>query len=297
MRNGKLSVPPTPEQPPVFTFRRVNWRPLLIRTLTGLSLILVITGLVLLGAFGFLTLLLLINGLSLLEFYRLFGARSVQPQQRAGQLLAATLLITSFLVLKGEVPPTGLLITIPMVFSIFVFQIYSSTPDPFGDLAFTFLGILYITLPLAFCSGAGFIPPGQGGYHPEIILGYFCLLWASDTGAFLMGNLFGRHYLFKRISPHKTWEGSVGGLLCTLTVAALSYRLVGVSRLHWFVIAGLVVVTGTYGDLIKSLMKRSLGVKDAGSILPGHGGILDRFDSLLGSAPWVFAYLLLFQKT
>jgi phosphatidate cytidylyltransferase len=131
-------------------------------------------------------------------------------------------------------------------------------------------------------------------YHFQIVLGYLFIVWANDTFAYLTGKTMGKHALFKRISPGKTWEGSLGGLIGSLGVAAvLSLYFSTLLINQWLIIAVIIVVTGTYGDLIKSLMKRSLNIKDSGNILPGHGGMLDRFDSLLGSAPFVFLYLMI----
>ncbi len=134
----------------------------------------------------------------------------------------------------------------------------------------------------------------DGVYHPLVILGYFFLLWANDTGAFVFGSLFGAYPLFKRISPNKTWEGSAGGAFLVLVTVYFNYAFIDeVSLFGWIVMGLTVIIMGTFGDLVKSLMKRSLNVKDSGNMLPGHGGILDRFDSLIGSAPFVWVFLVL----
>ncbi|MBL0246373.1 MAG: phosphatidate cytidylyltransferase [Sphingobacteriales bacterium] len=119
------------------------------------------------------------------------------------------------------------------------------------------------------------------------------LVWSNDTAAYLSGRAFGRHKLFERISPKKTWEGTIGGGLFTLFVGWLLSILFRFSLTTWLGIAALAVLCGTWGDLIESLLKRSLGVKDSGSLLPGHGGVLDRFDALLFVLPFVFAFLYL----
>jgi phosphatidate cytidylyltransferase len=134
-------------------------------------------------------------------------------------------------------------------------------------------------------------------YHSEIMVGLFIILWSADAGAYFFGKTFGKRHLFPRISPNKTWEGSLGGVVCALTASYIIYRLFRSFPLSsWLTVAGIILVFGTFGDLIKSLMKRSLLIKDTGSILPGHGGILDRFDTLLGSSPFVFAYLILTEN-
>jgi phosphatidate cytidylyltransferase len=125
-------------------------------------------------------------------------------------------------------------------------------------------------------------------------MGFFILLWTSDTGAYLAGKNFGRTKLFERISPKKTVEGSLGGLILSLGVAyGISFWFDDVTRIDWMVIALLIVVFGTFGDLFESLLKRNLMIKDSGTLLPGHGGVLDRFDGLFLAVPAVFFYLLL----
>jgi phosphatidate cytidylyltransferase len=132
----------------------------------------------------------------------------------------------------------------------------------------------------------------QGFYNRGLILGYFFLLWSSDSFAYVFGNLLGKTKLFERISPKKSWEGFIGGLISTVAISfLLAYFNPEIATIHWVVIAVLIVVCGSLGDLTESLLKRSLNVKDSGSILPGHGGMLDRFDGLLLSAPFVFAYI------
>lgn len=264
----------------------------MVRLLTGIGLIFVITSLALMGDYGFLSLLLVINGLGLWEFYQLFTLASISPLKVSGISLSTVLLISVFLTLKNRQFALLPLVAIPLTFGIFLVQLYRPTSHPFQNIAFTLLAILCITLPLAFFMGVAFFPVRPGLYHPTTVIAYFCLLWSNDTGAFVIGKLAGKHPLFKRISPNKTWEGSLGGLLCTVVAAYLTLPLVPMKdEIHWFFIALIVVVNGTYGDLIKSMLKRSLSVKDTGTILPGHGGVLDRFDSLLGSTPIVFTYL------
>jgi phosphatidate cytidylyltransferase len=132
-------------------------------------------------------------------------------------------------------------------------------------------------------------------FSPGIIIGFFILIWANDTGAYLTGMSFGRRKLMERISPKKTWEGFIGGFIIASLVAwFLSDWLGVVDKIHWVVIALIVSVAGTYGDLIESMLKRSTGVKDSGTIMPGHGGFLDRFDSAIVSFPLVYLFISLF---
>jgi phosphatidate cytidylyltransferase len=139
------------------------------------------------------------------------------------------------------------------------------------------------------------LPHNQPMFSPGIIIGFFLLIWANDTGAYLAGVSFGRHKLFERISPKKSWEGFFGGVVSAVTAAwFLSGWLGVVDRTHWIIIAVIVSVAGTYGDLVESMLKRSTGIKDSGSIMPGHGGFLDRFDSAIISFPLVYLFISLF---
>lgn len=271
---------------------------LIQRIFTGLILVIVIFYSIIYGPFSFILLMLLINVLGLLEFYRLFNFYTPLPRNIFGVILSAGILITCILVVSGTCDWRALLVNIPLVFGIFLAELYLRSKDPFQNLAFIFLGIIYITIPLCFFMALTVLPPAPGhyptGYYPYLVLGYFFILWSNDSGAYFAGKYLGKRPLFLRLSPKKTWEGSLGGAVCAMTLA---YFLNGIfstlSRVEWISIALIIIVTGTYGDLIKSMMKRSLNIKDSGTILPGHGGILDRFDSLLGSAPFVFCYLAL----
>jgi phosphatidate cytidylyltransferase len=268
------------------------------RVFTGLILVMVIFYLIIYGPLSFILLMLAINILGLLEFYRLFNSYTTLPRNIMGVILSAGILITCILVISGKGNWRVLLVNIPLVFGIFITELYLKSKNPFQNLAFIFLGILCITIPLCFFMALTVLPTSPGiypsGYYPYVVLGYFFILWSNDSGAYFAGKYLGKRPLFLRLSPGKTWTGSLGGTICALTVA---FFLPGIfstlSRIEWLSIALIIIVTGTYGDLIKSMMKRSLGVKDSGTILPGHGGILDRFDTLLGSAPFVFCYLSL----
>ncbi len=179
---------------------------------------------------------------------------------------------------------------------LLVAELYLKQEDPINDWAYTMLAQMYIALPFSLLNVLAFTqtPSGLVAYNPVLPLSVFIFLWVNDTGAYCVGSLLGRHKLFPRISPGKSWEGSVGGAVFVTAAAwAISTLADGVmlSLPAWIGLGLVVVVFGTWGDLVESLLKRTLGIKDSGSILPGHGGMLDRFDSSLLAIPAAVVYL------
>jgi len=179
---------------------------------------------------------------------------------------------------------------------LLVAELYLKQEDPIQDWAYTMLSQMYIALPFSLLNVLAFNATTNGvvAFNTLLPLSIFVFLWANDSGAYCIGSLLGRHKLFPRISPGKSWEGSVGGAVVVLAVAfAISYYLDDrmLTTLEWLGLGLVVVVFGTWGDLVESLFKRTLGIKDSGHILPGHGGMLDRFDSSLLAIPAAVVYL------
>lgn len=183
---------------------------------------------------------------------------------------------------------------------LFISGLYTKSSDSVNDWAYTMLSQMYIALPLSTINVIAFRQAADGlnYYYYLLPLSIFIFLWTNDTGAYCTGSLFGKHKLFPRISPAKSWEGSIGGGLLVLIVASIMYyiesqgeNLSGLNLIEWLGLGLVVVVFGTLGDLVESLLKRTLGIKDSGNILPGHGGILDRFDSSLMAIPASVVYL------
>ena len=183
---------------------------------------------------------------------------------------------------------------------LLVAELYLKQEDPIADWAYTMLSQMYIALPFSLLNVLAFRQNGaEIEYSYLMPLSVFVFLWLNDTGAYLCGSLLGRHKLFPRISPGKSWEGSIGGGLLVMGVAVGVYFLTehygvndgSLSAIEWAGLGLTVVVFGTWGDLVESLLKRTLGIKDSGSILPGHGGMLDRFDSSLLAIPAAVIYL------
>lgn len=179
---------------------------------------------------------------------------------------------------------------------LLIAELYLKQDDPIQDWAYTMLSQMYIALPFSLLNVLAFTANSSGmvAFNTLLPLSVFVFLWVNDTGAYCVGSLLGRHKLFPRISPGKSWEGSIGGAVFVLVAAwAISYFLddVMLNLYEWLGLGLVVVIFGTWGDLVESLFKRTLGVKDSGSILPGHGGMLDRFDSSLLAIPAAVIYL------
>ena len=186
---------------------------------------------------------------------------------------------------------------------LFISELYTGNKDAINDWAYTMLSQMYIALPFSMLNVLAFRTDTDGNtlFTPLLPLSVFVFLWINDTGAYLSGSLFGKHKLFPRVSPGKSWEGSIGGGLLVVAVAALMGWLetsgtvvmdnVYFSIPEWMGLGLIVVFFGTWGDLVESLFNRTLGIKDSGSILPGHGGMLDRFDSSLMALPAAVIYV------
>ncbi len=178
----------------------------------------------------------------------------------------------------------------PFVFLAFIYELFSRSSNPFQNVGFIVLGMGYIGAPFALLD---FIAYDYGKFYSWTVFGLLLLTWMNDTGAYLIGSKFGKRPLLPRISPKKTWEGTLGGVAVTFLVAFIFHSASGVLRLvDWIVLAAIVSVFGTVGDLVESMLKRSVGVKDSGNLLPGHGGVLDRFDAFIFLLPFAAAYLL-----
>lgn len=266
---------------------------MIVRAITGFFFIVVLIGAILFGKYSFTALFTLIGVWCLYEFYGMIRQiPSVRPMVFPGVLTALVLGVLVSLYCMAIIPLNMVWLFLPCISLIFVLPLYQGHSKPFHDIVFTIGGLWYVAFPFFFFVALGFV---QGTYSPALPLGFLLILWANDTGAYLAGKSFGRKKLFERISPNKTWEGLVGGIVLALVLAVIVQHYFAVFTLpQWLVIAVLISTFGTLGDLVESMLKRSLQVKDSGNILPGHGGLLDRFDGLLLAAPLVYFYVVLF---
>lgn len=274
---------------------------LVVRAITGVFFVAIIVT-AFLHPFAMEVLFALVTGLSLWEYTGLVNAQNGIQVNRFISTVAG---VYFFLAVGGfcsGTVPTGA-VFIPYLLTVvylFISELYAGGENAIGDWAHTMLGQMYIALPfstinvLAFNATMG----GQTVYNYIVPLCVFIFLWTNDTGAYCSGSLFGKHKLFPRVSPGKSWEGSIGGAILVLVAAAVAYHFfpqigneLQLSLLEWMGLGLVIVVFGTWGDLVESLFKRTLGIKDSGNILPGHGGMLDRFDSSLMAMPAAVVYL------
>lgn len=258
------------------------------RAITGVIFVIVLISSLLLGKWSFAAFFMLVSLLSLDEFYKIVNKNEIKPNRIAGFLFGLSLFLLFAFFKIDLISLNHFLYLIPFMTLVFWWELYRKEEKPFINIAYTFLGIIFTVIPFLFFINLGFL---EGEYNFHYPLGFLILLWASDTGAYLTGMSLGKTKLFERHSPKKTWEGFFGGLAFSAIAALiLSRYFVGIGMWQWIVSSLIIVVFGTYGDLSESMLKRSYQIKDSGNLLPGHGGLLDRFDGLLLAAPLVYAF-------
>ena len=275
---------------------------LMVRTLSGLVLVAVFVGAVLGSqwSFGALLLLILVGGQT--EFYKLARETGLSPQRWMGLAVGVLLFALNFIVFRqfsrSVTDEAGgavlyLLLYIGLLLpTLFVCELFRRSATPLANLGATLLGVLYVAVPLSLLL---YVPvlAGDGVWRPETVLCYIFIIWANDVFAYLVGMTFGRHRLCERLSPKKSWEGFFGGLAGAVATGLAAAYALDANYWVWGGLALVASLSGVAGDLVESVFKREAGVKDSGQVIPGHGGVLDRFDALLLSAPYVFLYLLL----
>ncbi len=274
---------------------------LTLRLITGSVFVVVLVSAIWFSVWTMALLFLVIAILGLLEFYRLAQKANAQPLRIYATMLGALMVAGAFMLRRNFFPQAALAI-IPALFLIFFIELYRKKSNPFANIGWSILGLAYIALPIAMLIMA-FVPKmnlnigwygdtWESHYDWKPVLALFVLIWVSDSMAYVCGRLFGKTKLWERISPKKTWEGFIGGtIFCIGTGFAFGHWLMDDHstmkyEIMWSLIALTTAVSGMLGDLVESLFKRSIDVKDSGTILPGHGGILDRFDALFLSVPF-----------
>ena len=271
---------------------------MLTRLLTGIIYVtLIITGLMW-NSISFLIIFSASVVLCLWEFYHLINAQKRTKINPYYNCLGGFLLfIVTYLYASGIFDYYIFFVYLIYIVGILISELYEKQQDPITHSAYIFLGQTYIAIPFALLNLIAFrgISGETPVYNPLMLLSLFVFLWVNDTGAYLVGITLGKHKLFKRISPHKSWEGFIGGLIFTVASAFIFAHFEPSTKLyHWIGLSLAVAIFGVWGDLIESLIKRTLEVKDSGGSLPGHGGYLDRFDSFLLAVYGMLFYVQLF---
>ncbi|WP_068474701.1 phosphatidate cytidylyltransferase [Saccharicrinis aurantiacus] len=262
------------------------------RTITGILFVLIIAGGIFYSPVSFFVVFFAVVILGTTELHKLLKGGGIEPSFFLTVLLSVFVYVASFLVNSGISDPKLFFLLIPISMGIFITELYRKKNNPIGNIGGTLLIALLIAVPFSLLSKIAYL---SGTYNFRVPLIIFILVWLNDTGAYLFGVSLGKHRLFERISPKKSWEGAIGGFMLTLFAAGEIYILwPAMSLIHWLVLSALISVVAIYGDLSESLLKRSLNAKDSGNLLPGHGGVLDRFDAVLFAIPITLFFLIYF---
>ena len=270
----------------------LSLKSLAIRTVTGAVFVAVIVCSILCNEYTFALVFAAFAALASAEFYRLVDDLTHAPRGTLFvDIMGSILLFITFYIYATKDFDASSIITVPyLVYFLvrFIMQLYDKVERPLEGWAYSFLGQIYVALPFAMCNVLYF------RFSPIILLSLFVFIWVNDSGAYLVGCTIGRHRLYERISPKKSWEGFWGGLILSACVAYVASLYLDIlNTWQWIGLALTCSIFGTWGDLCESLIKRSLDVKDSGKSLPGHGGWLDRFDSVLLAVPASILYLFI----
>jgi phosphatidate cytidylyltransferase len=276
-------------------------RNLIVRTISGVVLLGIVLGAAYGGKYAYSCFLLVVLLVGMWEFYNIAAATGAKPHRTLGLAAGIVLFITSFFLFDGFISDmrssesVDMLIGGILYFSVliplcFVVELFHDSETPLRNVATTIMGIFYVAYPMALMLFIPILITGE--WQPESFLFYLFIVWGNDVFAYLTGITIGKHKMAPRISPKKSWEGFAGGIVGAMAMGALGSYVVGGHLGMWLGLAVVVAITSVFGDFVESMFKREAGVKDSGKIIPGHGGILDRFDALLISSPFAFAYLV-----
>lgn len=264
------------------------------RAITGIIFVAVLIGCIIGSPLSFGILFAIISGMATYEFCNLVNKQEDVDINRNICTLGSVFLFFCFFYYGINPTDTGIFIPyLILLVYLMISELYLKKSNPIHNWAYSMLSQVYVGLPFALLNVLAFQSIEATSYYQFILpLSIFIFIWINDTGAYCTGMLFGKHRLFERISPKKSWEGSIGGaVFCIAAAFALAHWVPVMNTMEWIGMALTVVIFGTWGDLTESLMKRHLGIKDSGNILPGHGGMLDRFDSAIMAIPATVVYL------
>lgn len=273
----------------------LNLKNLGTRIFTGLIFIGLLIGGILFNQYSFLIVFSILTAYALYEFYGLLSNVGKVPLSKVLNTIGGLCLFISSYFFFSCTNQSLILLALYALYLLILFisELYLKHPNPILSLAYAVLGQIYIAIPLSLLNYLAFkYDMVNNEYHHAFLLALFVFIWVNDSFAYLAGSLFGKHRLFERISPKKSWEGFIGGAIFSIGAAVVYAQFYAQLPLWaWIGFAIVMISVGTLGDLIESLIKRTLNVKDSGSVLPGHGGILDRIDSVIFSIPALFIYL------
>lgn len=265
------------------------------RTITGTIYVIVVISAIIFSPIILSVFFGIIGLIALYEFYKNSKGKDILAQKTLGYILGITTYL-SFALKAFQINNIyPIILSLLLVFLIFIIELYRNKEKPFTNIAYTILGIVYIVIPMGLTNFVVNPTLSTNIFIPILLLSIFILAWTNDSFAYLVGVKFGKNRLFERISPKKSWEGFFGGLIAVQIASIILYKYTNTPLFFYdFMVIGLIVsIIGTLGDLVESMFKRQMGVKDSGNILPGHGGILDRFDILFFIIPFIFSYLYL----
>lgn len=268
---------------------------LLKRSIYGSVYVIVMLGGTLFHPIAFALIFATILSFSLFEFYRLVEIGGYQPSKWVSTVSGVLFFLVCFGIAMDVIPKPYGFIFVPITLFLLIFEIFSSKENTIGNSGLNLLGFIYISAPFGLLNFIVLtsIDGHDSTFYPWILAGVFFILWINDSGAYIIGSAFGKHKMCPNISPKKSWEGLIGGAVFGIIMGIINAVLFqALSMTNWIVIAVLTVIFGTLGDLFQSKIKREIGVKDSGNILPGHGGFLDRLDSLLFVIPAIFIWLI-----
>lgn len=268
------------------------------RSLTGIAFVAIMLGGIIIHPFVFALVFGAILFLTLTEFYKISKLSDCSPQNIIGLVLGMLFFIICFLIANNIIPQTLIMMFIPFLLFVFIAELFSKSTDSLKNSAITIAGLIYVALPFSLMNFIVFTKTSENSnFYPWILVGILFIIWIYDSMAYLSGSLFGKHKIAARISPKKSWEGLIGGTVFAVIIGILNAVLFQeINMFNWIVISLLTVIFGTIGDFYQSKLKREIGIKDSGNILPGHGGLLDRFDSLLFAIPVIFVWLNFINK-
>jgi len=262
------------------------------RILTGILFVIVVAGGIIYHPFAYFVVFFLVVIAGIYELNNMLTKVDVKINFLTSLSLGVFIYLAVFLVNSGISQSSIYYLIIPLVSLIFISELFNPQSKPLSNIGSSLLGAVYLGASFAMMHVLGF---QDGVYNYKLPLSVFILVWVNDSGAYVSGISIGKHKFFERISPKKTWEGTIGGFVFTLIGAyIISLYWTELNSTQWIIFGGIISVMAALGDLVESMFKRHIGIKDSGNILPGHGGILDRFDAVIFALPMAVFYIKFF---